>query len=51
MVVLLIYNPFQKWEYMHEPKANSPEEKLMKVLKEPRDWIKLEKETAKRSAA
>ncbi|KAL0879853.1 hypothetical protein ABMA27_002387 [Loxostege sticticalis] len=40
-----------KWEYMHEPKANSPEEKLMKVLKEPRDWIKLEKETAKRSAA
>ena len=28
-----------KWEYMHEPKPDSEEEKLMKVLKEPRDWI------------
>ncbi|CAH2046699.1 unnamed protein product, partial [Iphiclides podalirius] len=35
-----------KWEYMHEPKENSPEEKLMKVLKEPRDWLKLERATA-----
>ncbi|XP_033209566.1 oxygen-dependent coproporphyrinogen-III oxidase [Belonocnema kinseyi] len=29
-----------KWEYMHQPEANSKEEKLMKVLKEPRDWVK-----------
>ncbi|CAH2085083.1 unnamed protein product [Euphydryas editha] len=32
-----------KWEYMHEPEPNSPEEKLMKVLKEPRDWLNIEK--------
>ncbi|CAK1585076.1 unnamed protein product [Parnassius mnemosyne] len=32
-----------KWEYMHEPKQNSPEEKLMKVLKEPRDWLNIER--------
>ena len=29
-----------QWEYMHEPQPGSPEEVLMKVLKEPRDWIK-----------
>lgn len=29
-----------KWEYMHKPEPNSKEEKLMKVLKEPRDWVK-----------
>ncbi len=28
-----------RWEYMHQPKAGSPEEKLVNVLKEPRDWI------------
>ena len=28
-----------RWEYMHEPKPNSEEAKLMKVLKEPRDWV------------
>ncbi|XP_046977986.1 oxygen-dependent coproporphyrinogen-III oxidase isoform X2 [Vanessa cardui] len=38
-----------KWEYMHEPQPNSAEEKLMKVLKEPRDWLNLEK--AKSTAA
>jgi len=27
-----------KWEYMHEPDTSSEEEKLLKVLKEPRDW-------------
>ncbi|CAG9562291.1 unnamed protein product [Danaus chrysippus] len=31
-----------KWEYMHDPKPNSPEEKLMKVLKEPRDWLNVQ---------
>lgn len=28
---------------MHEPKLNSPEDKLMKVLKEPQDWLNIEK--------
>ncbi|XP_072932423.1 oxygen-dependent coproporphyrinogen-III oxidase isoform X2 [Epargyreus clarus] len=42
-----------KWEYMNVPKPNSPEEKLMKVLKEPRDWLHLEETTSqpKRAAA
>ncbi|XP_030035550.2 oxygen-dependent coproporphyrinogen-III oxidase isoform X1 [Manduca sexta] len=38
-----------KWEYMNVPKPNSEEEKIMKVLKEPRDWLNLEK--AQRAAA
>lgn len=29
-----------RWEYMHTPTPNSPEGKLMKVLKEPREWVK-----------
>ncbi|XP_022124609.2 oxygen-dependent coproporphyrinogen-III oxidase isoform X1 [Pieris rapae] len=35
-----------KWEYMHEPKPNTPEHSLMKVLKEPRDWLKIEQARA-----
>ncbi|KAL4709749.1 hypothetical protein ACJJTC_005552 [Scirpophaga incertulas] len=30
-----------KWEYMHDPKMNSAEEALMKVLKEPKDWLNI----------
>ncbi|XP_053604602.1 oxygen-dependent coproporphyrinogen-III oxidase isoform X2 [Plodia interpunctella] len=37
-----------KWEYMHEPKPNSPEAELMKVLKQPREWVN---DTAQRAAA
>lgn len=39
-----------KWEYMHVPKANSPEENLMKVLKEPKDWLQIQKEEKSKSA-
>lgn len=39
-----------KWEYMHTPKQNSPEEKLLRVLKEPLDWLNLNRQQ-KRSAA
>ena len=28
-----------RWEYMHIPEEGSPEDKLMQVLKEPKDWI------------
>lgn len=28
-----------RWEYNHKPKANSPEEKLIEVLKNPREWV------------
>ncbi|CAJ0758759.1 5032_t:CDS:1, partial [Entrophospora sp. SA101] len=27
-----------RWEYMHSPEKNSIEEKLIEVLKNPRDW-------------
>ena len=28
-----------RWEYMHVPKEDSREGKLMEVLKNPRDWV------------
>ena len=28
-----------RWEYMHTPQPGSPEEKLLKVLQNPRDWV------------
>lgn len=28
-----------RWEYMHKPEAGSPEDKLLKVLEEPVDWL------------
>ncbi|CAD0201988.1 unnamed protein product [Chrysodeixis includens] len=33
-----------KWEYMHVPKEDSPEEKLLKVLRDPLDWVRLHRE-------
>lgn len=41
-LVSTIFLLFQKWEYMNKPKDNSEESKLMKVLKEPRDWLQIE---------
>lgn len=43
--IVFLFNVFflQKWEYMNIPKPNSEEEKIMKVLKEPRDWLNIEK--------
>ncbi|XP_063621888.1 oxygen-dependent coproporphyrinogen-III oxidase [Cydia splendana] len=38
-----------KWEYMHQPAPESPEAKLLKVLKEPVDWVS--KTSSWRSAA
>ncbi|XP_057661619.1 oxygen-dependent coproporphyrinogen-III oxidase [Diorhabda carinulata] len=28
-----------RWEYMHEPKEDSPEGELLKVLRNPKDWV------------
>ena len=28
-----------RWEYMHQPEAGSPEDCLLQVLKNPREWI------------
>ncbi len=28
-----------RWEYMHQPEPGSPEDELLKVLKNPKDWI------------
>lgn len=29
-----------KWEYMHQPTPNSPEDELLQVLKKPKEWVK-----------
>jgi coproporphyrinogen III oxidase len=31
-----------RWEYMHRPAAGSEEAKLMKVLRNPEDWLAAE---------
>lgn len=28
-----------RWEYMHQPPSGSPEEQLLKVLRDPKDWV------------
>ncbi len=28
-----------RWEYMHQPQPGSQEDKLMKVLQNPKDWL------------
>ena len=28
-----------RWEYMHEPQKNSREDRLLSILKEPKDWV------------
>ena len=28
-----------RWEYCHEPVSGSPEEKVIEVLRHPRDWV------------
>lgn len=28
-----------RWEYMYEPKAGSEEDKLVRILKEPKEWL------------
>lgn len=43
-----------KWEYMNEPKKDSPEEKILKVLKQPVDWVPLDstsKDNTQRASA
>jgi len=39
-----------RWEYSHVPEEGSMEEKLMKVLKEPVDWIPLTSQTPRAEA-
>jgi coproporphyrinogen III oxidase len=28
-----------RWEYMHEPEKGSREERLVEVLKKPKEWV------------
>jgi coproporphyrinogen III oxidase len=28
-----------RWQYMHEPEAGSREERLLEVLKNPKEWV------------
>jgi coproporphyrinogen III oxidase len=37
--ILMSLPPQVQWVYDHQPEANSEEEKLIKVLKEPKDWV------------
>ncbi|KAK0183173.1 hypothetical protein PV327_001240 [Microctonus hyperodae] len=30
-----------RWEYMHEPEKNTEEAKLMEILRNPKDWLKI----------
>ena len=37
--ILMSLPPKVQWVYDHHPKAGSEEEKMLKVLKEPREWV------------
>ncbi|WP_334057286.1 oxygen-dependent coproporphyrinogen oxidase [Polaribacter sp. P097] len=37
--ILMSLPPVVQWKYNHHPEENSPEEKLLKVLANPKDWI------------
>ncbi len=37
--ILMSLPPLVRWEYSHTPQPGTREEKLLSVLKEPRDWI------------
>lgn len=37
--ILMSLPPRVRWEYNHAPEMGSPEEKLIEVLKQPKDWL------------
>ena len=37
--ILMSLPPHVQWKYDHQPKAGSEEEKLLAVLREPREWV------------
>jgi coproporphyrinogen III oxidase len=37
--ILMSLPPHVQWHYNHQPKCGSDEEKLVKVLQEPREWV------------
>ncbi|EAQ41884.1 oxygen-dependent coproporphyrinogen oxidase [Polaribacter sp. MED152] len=37
--ILMSLPPVVQWKYNHHPEENSPEEKLLKVLANPKDWV------------
>lgn len=37
--ILMSLPPLVQWQYNHHPKKGSEEEKLLKVLKHPKDWV------------
>ncbi|XP_054708285.1 LOW QUALITY PROTEIN: oxygen-dependent coproporphyrinogen-III oxidase-like [Uloborus diversus] len=36
--ILMSLPPFAKWQYCHSPEKNSKEDKLLEVLRKPRNW-------------
>ena len=39
--ILMSLPPQVQWKYNHEAEANCPEEELIKVLKQPKNWVEL----------
>ena len=39
--ILMSLPPQVQWKYNHEAEANSPEEELINVLKQPKNWVEL----------
>ena len=37
--ILMSLPPIVQWKYDHKPKSGSEEDKLLKVLREPREWV------------
>jgi coproporphyrinogen III oxidase len=37
--ILMSLPPHVQWKYNHQPETNSEEEKLLKVLEQPRNWV------------
>ncbi len=37
--ILMSLPPHVQWQYNHRPEPNSPEEELLNVLENPRDWV------------
>ncbi|XP_066245391.1 oxygen-dependent coproporphyrinogen-III oxidase isoform X2 [Euwallacea similis] len=40
--ILMSLPLYAKWEYMHQPPKDSPEEALLEVLRNPKEWVETE---------
>ncbi|XP_066145111.1 oxygen-dependent coproporphyrinogen-III oxidase isoform X2 [Euwallacea fornicatus] len=47
--ILMSLPLYAKWEYMHRPPKDSPEEALLEVLRNPKEWVETEKQEPENS--